>query len=77
MRKEILEFAEKMEEKMQKHDAEKGDSWKVLHPSFLEVELDRVIREYRNTEKPDKLISIANFCMMLYRREEARLNEIE
>jgi len=77
-RREIQEFAEAMEEVMQKHDAEKGDSWKSMPLHTLEHLLLSEVREWNasrlrhidgeNHPKEKEVIDIANIAMMLWHR---------
>ena len=81
MRAEIQEFAEAMEKEMQRHDPEKGDSWKSMPIKDLEEILDGVIEDYRYAgdywEGMEELIDVANIAMMLWHRckEEVEKNE--
>ena len=78
MRPEVEQFAEEMEEVMQKHDAEKGDSWKSMPIKDLEEILEGVIEDYRYAgdywEEMEELIDIANVAMMLWHRYKQEVN---
>jgi len=72
MRPEIEQFAEEMEEFMQKHGAEKGDSWKLMPLHDLVNGLLREVDEFHyaesNYDAMKECVDIANFCMMLWHR---------
>ena len=78
MRKKIKDFAEAMEEVMQKHDAEKRNSWKSMQLHTLEHLLLSEVREWNanrlghidgvNHPKEKEVIDIANIAMMLWYR---------
>jgi len=72
MRKEVIEFAEAMEIKLQKYDGIKK-SWKETDNEYLYsrlmcqlYELDRCARlDIDDAEAAETLINISNFAMML------------
>lgn len=72
MRKEVIEFAEAMEIKLQKYDGIKK-SWKETDNEYLYsrlmcqlYELDRCTRlDIDDAEAAETLINISNFAMML------------
>lgn len=72
IRKEILEFAEVMEDVMRINDDKKGDSWKDCEISFLESKLIVDFAEWLQTRNynlsKNEVIDIANYCMMLFHR---------
>ena len=72
MREEIKEFAEAMEQVMQKHDRYKKDSWKDCKLDYLEKKLVEEYKEWKEgtTLCPAKaeVIDISNICMMLFHR---------
>ncbi|MCQ1534820.1 hypothetical protein FTO70_03765 [Methanosarcina sp. KYL-1] len=80
VRPEITAFAEAMEKTMQKHDAEKGDSWKKLDVHNLETEFWMEVEELGCLQddgipitSPDaihELLDIANMAMMLFCRSQ-------
>ena len=70
--KALSEFVIQMEDTLQKHSGEKGDSWNDCDMQFLIDKLEEEIKEYRDETKPlakaEELVDVANMCMMLYHR---------
>lgn len=72
IRPEILFFAEHMERVMQKHDFDKGDSWKECTNDFL---FEKISEEFTEIDIPhqnkrpvslDEFVDLANVCMMMF-----------
>ena len=60
---------------MDKHQKNKGDSWKTCDIEFLEDKLQEEMAEYTRSNCEDKaeLIDIANIAMMLWLRKTHEL----
>lgn len=69
-RKDFEPFFKLMIEEMQRHDKEKGDSWKndqagtITMNEYLDKLLFLTVAEYHDTHRPDQLEDIANICAM-------------
>lgn len=77
VRKEIQDFAEEMEKKMQEMDETKADSWRNVHIARLRGALDLEFKEWEKAvndlgdgEETEELVDIANFCWMIHQRKE-------
>lgn len=82
IRTEVMEFAEAMERVLKENDKEKGDSWKRMEVSRLELLLTREISELcdasfkkngskeRRAELRKKLIDVSNLAMMVWQRKK-------
>ena len=72
MRSEVEKFAEAMEEVLQKHDPDKGDSWVELPLPYLENKLVEEIGELRDAiginVRKHEMLDVANIMMMLWNR---------
>jgi len=68
----INEFTEAMNNVLDKHQKEKGDSWVDCDIDFLLFKLDEEIKEFKEANRPiakaEELVDVANVCMMLYNR---------
>lgn len=72
---EFSSFVVLMEDGINKHQDKYRDTWRVVHPTFLENRLKLKIEEYELTKEKSKLISIANLAMLLHLRlEEVKQN---
>lgn len=74
-RPEIMAFAEAMEKEMQRHDAEKGDSWRQLEVEKLfrkiaahAIWMKKAIDDSDNLIWDECAISIANYAMMIWNK---------
>ena len=74
MSEDFERFIKKMKEGIALHDGVYGDSWKNQEIIQLENKLLTKYNEYKLTRSPNKLISMANFAMLLYLR---RLEELK
>lgn len=73
IRKEVVLFAVDMEKILKKHDPEKGNSWKTKDYWTLIDMLEKQHADFvwlsshkKFDEAKEKLLDIANVCMMLY-----------
>ena len=72
-RPEIHRFAEAMQVTLDKHQEEKGDSWKKM--SFLELkkilhqQITKNIHTAKQGENIKGFVDVANLCMMLWYRQ--------
>ena len=71
IRKEIMDFAVEMELKMQTHDEDRGDSWKVCGLSDLAKGLEREMHEYALSGNRQELVDVSNYCMMVWNRRRS------
>ena len=74
VRKEILLFANQMEEVMRTHDKTKGDSWKTVDIEYLWRKLDEEYREAAKRVFAKELLDLAIVCMMLFWRLHVEVN---
>lgn len=65
---QFKEFQEEMLYAMKEHLPNYGDSWKQMSVGKLNDRLTFKFREWELTNKPSKLISLANLAMLLYIR---------
>ena len=70
IRPEIMRFAHIMERVMAINDSKKRDSWKRMKVMELKNMLAMEWEEYIATHSIKELVDIANFCMMIWNREE-------
>jgi hypothetical protein len=61
-------FCEVMKKQITEHQPVYGDTWKTMPLSRIYDRLTVKMREFDITYNKDKLISIANLCMLLYIR---------
>jgi len=79
LRPEVREFAEAMERKLRKNDAERGNSWKISPMSYLLERLEDEVRELRNaildgnTFILPEAADVGNFVMMIIDRYDELL----
>lgn len=76
IRPEILEFAYAMEEVMEKHDKEKGESWKNIPIDYLKLKLQEEYGEAAQAVQGDEneLVDIGNVAMMIFHRYKHKVN---
>ena len=70
MRPGVQAFAEAMEAKLAKNEGKGG--WALENGcslDFLFRRLRQELKEYSESDNPEELVDIANFCMMLWTRQ--------
>ena len=65
-RKEVMRFAQAMEDKLSSHDGERGDSWRGMEKAWLLGRMFEEVGEYLKDEDSWELIDAANFLMFVW-----------
>lgn len=70
LRPELRRFAEAMELKLRKHDADKGETWRwcAIGRPGLRAGLDQELAEMDANMDPEEAVDAANFLLFLFNR---------
>ena len=69
LRPKLTLFAQAMETTLRRHRV-KGNSWQRCDIQYLEDRLQDEVKEFSVSHDPEELVDIANFCMMLWNRQQ-------
>jgi hypothetical protein len=80
LRPEVRRFAERMEMKLRKHDADRQDGWKLMYDEDVWEGIERELAELKSVKcrcgadaeaRADECADVANFLMFLASRRRA------